>query len=48
MMFSGVLQCAQKVSTQHGACRALVSFWKNSMGTYDELKKVIFNSPTPS
>ena len=40
MIFSGVIQLAQKAATQHGACSALVSFWKNSMGSYHEMKKV--------
>ena len=40
MLFSGVVQCAQKVATQHGACQALVAFWKNSMGLYHENGKV--------
>ena len=40
MLFSGLLQLAQKCATQHGACQSLVSFWKNSMGTYHENGKV--------
>ena len=40
MLFSGVLQMAQKVATQHGDCLALVSFWRNSIGSYHENGKV--------
>ena len=40
MLFSGVIQCAQKLATQHGACLALTAFWKNSMGVYHENGKV--------
>ena len=40
MLFSGVIQIAQKVATQHGACHALTAFWKNAMGTYHENGKV--------
>ena len=40
MLFSGVLQMAQKAATQHGACLALTAFWKNSMGSYHENGKV--------
>ena len=40
MLFSGVLQMAQKLATQHGDCLALVSFWKNSIGSYHENGKV--------
>ena len=40
MLFSGVIQLAQKEATQHGACQALISFWKNSLGTYHENGKV--------
>ena len=41
MLFSGVVQCAQKLATQHGACQALLAFWKHAMGNYHEAKKVI-------
>ena len=27
---------AQKLATQHGACLALVAFWKNSVVSYHE------------
>ena len=40
MLFSGILQCAQKLATQHGDCLALISFWKASMGVYHENGKV--------
>ena len=40
MLFSGVVQCAQKAATQHGACQALIAFWKNSMGLYHENGKI--------
>ena len=40
MLFSGVVQCAQKLATQHGACQALLAFWKQAMGSYHEAKKV--------
>ena len=40
MLFSGVIQLAQKAATQHGACQALTSFWKNSLVTYHENGKV--------
>ena len=40
MVFYGVVQCAQKLATQHGACMALVAFWKHAMGTYHLTKKV--------
>ena len=40
MLFSGVIQCAQKLATQHGACLALIAFWKISMGIYHENGKV--------
>ena len=40
MLFSGVMQCAQKLATQHGACLALLAFWKHAMGNYHETKKV--------
>ena len=36
MLFSGVVQLAQKLATQHGACLALTAFWKNSIGAYHE------------
>ena len=41
MLFSGILQMAQKLATQHGDCLALVSFWKNSIGSYHENGKVL-------
>ena len=41
MLFSGVVQCGQKLATQHGACRALLAFWKHAMGNYHEAKKVL-------
>ena len=40
MLFSGVIQLAQKLATQHGACLALVAFWKNSLGNYHDNGKV--------
>ena len=40
MLFSGIVQCAQKLATQYGDCEALVPFWKASMGTYHETGKV--------
>ena len=40
MLFSGVIQLAQKLATQHGACQALTAFWKHSMGNYHENGKV--------
>ena len=40
MLNSGVLQLAQKAATQHGACLALIAFWKNSMGSYHENGKI--------
>ena len=36
MVFYGILQMAQKLATQHGACLALVAFWKNSVVSYHE------------
>ena len=40
MLFSGVVQCAQKLATQHGACHALIAFWKNAFAQYHENGKV--------
>ena len=40
MLSSGIVQLAQKAATQFGDCLALVGFWKNSMITYHENKKV--------
>ena len=40
MLYSGILQMAQKAATQHGACLALTAFWKNSMGSYHENGKI--------
>lgn len=40
MTFYGVVQCAQKLATQHGACDALTAFWKHSGGVYHENGKV--------
>ena len=40
MLFSGVVQCAQKFATQYGGCRALAAFWKWAAEQYHENKKV--------
>ena len=40
MLYSGIIQLAQKLATQHGACEALIAFWKNSMGAYHDNGKV--------
>ena len=40
MLFSGVVQCAQKLATQYGGCRALAAFWKWAAEQYHENKKV--------
>ena len=40
MLFSGIVQCAQKHATQYGDCEALVSFWKASLAIYHETGKV--------
>ena len=40
MLFSGVLLCSSKHATQHGDGLALISYWKNSLGTYHETSKV--------
>ena len=46
MLFSGVIQCAQKLATQYGDCSALIAFWKHAMGTYHETKMVnTWNNP---
>ena len=47
MLYSGVLQLAQKAATQHGACLTLTAFWKNSMGTYHENGKVRISIKMP-
>ena len=46
MLFSGVIQLAQKAATQHGACQALTSFWKNSLVTYHENGKNKYRKAT--
>ena len=40
MLFSGVIQCSQKLAIQYGGCQALVSFWKYGIITYHQSKKV--------
>ena len=40
MLFAGLLQCSAKLATQHGDSLALIAYWKDSMGTYHETKKV--------
>ena len=41
MLFSGILILSSKLATQYGDGEALISFWKNSQGTYHQAKKVI-------
>ena len=41
MLVRGLIQRAQKSSTQFGDCLALISFWKNSMAEYNDAKKVV-------
>ena len=47
MLFSGMVQCAQKLATQHGACQALLAFWKHAMGNYHQTKKVKISNRLP-
>ena len=42
MLLSGIIQCAQKLATQYGACDALTSFWKYAIGTYHKANTVFY------